>query len=575
MPAFSSTDELTVFSNALAGQYEVEREIGRGGMGVVYLARDLRLDRMVAIKTLPLHLASDAAIRERFLREARMAARLAHPNIVPVHRADEVGGQVFFVMGFVDGDSLAAKLAAEKSLSPKRTVPILRDVAAALGYAHSSGLVHRDVKTENILLDVMTGRAMVTDFGIARMGEAAPLTATGQILGTVYYLSPEQVAGDGVDARSDIYALGVVGYAMLSGQFPFDGPLASAVLVAHVNKQPVPLAAIAPHVPASLASIIDRCLAKNPAHRYQTCAELDAALAAAERDADEITSVASTSNSPLVSNTEAQVIFRRAAELQDMTRPYTRPAEPMQRDAAKDAARKEGFKTSNLREAAKEAGIAPEFMQHALVERGLGASPAADQHIVVRDFTARKTRWGGEPVDLSYEVVLEGEVPAHDFDLLVDVLRRTAGEAGTIEIVGRSMTWTGTSGVGQSRPLQVSVFPRNGRTTIRVSASVNAARNGIHGIGFGVGMGLGAVLFGISMSTIHAFYEYVGMRTILVRDKGLHAAAGLGLWALSVVSGQVVARRVANAASRDRQEKLKALIERLAEQALVSIRSKR
>jgi serine/threonine protein kinase len=564
MPAFSSTDELTVFSSALAGQYEVEREIGRGGMGVVYLARDLRLDRMVAIKTLPLHLASDPAIRERFLREARMAARLAHPNIVPVHRADEVGGQVFFVMGFVDGDSLAAKLATEKALSPKGTVPILRDVASALGYAHANGVVHRDVKTENILLDMISGRAMVTDFGIARMGEAAPLTATGQVLGTVYYLSPEQVAGDGVDGRSDIYALGVVGYAMLSGQFPFDGPLASAVLVAHVNKQPVPLAAIAPHVPASLASIIDRCLAKNPAHRYQTCGDLDAALGAAERDADRVTSVASSPSSPLVSNTEAQVIFQRAAELQDMTRPHTRPAEPMHRDAAKDAARKEGFKTSNLRDAAREAGISPEFIQHALVERGLGGAAAADQSVVIRDFTPKKTFWRGEPTEISYEVVLDGEVPEHDFDMLVDALRRTAGEAGTVEIVGRSMTWTGSgSGIRQSRPLQVSVFPRNGRTTIRVSDSINGTRNGIHGMAFGAGMGLGAMLFGISMATNHRF------------DKGLHAAAGFGLWAFSALSAQVVARRFANAASRSRQDKLKVLIERLAEQALVSIRSKR
>src|SRR3954463_1326571 len=228
MTGFSSTDEFTAISMALADQYEVEREIGRGGMGVVYLARDLRLDRMVAIKTLPLHLATDAPIRERFLREARTAARLSHPNIVPVHRADEVGGQVFFVMGFVDGDSLAATLEGSGSLAPKRTVPILRDVAAALGYAHQHGVIHRDVKTENILLDTITGRAMVTDFGIARVGEAAPLTATGQVLGTVYYLSPEQVSGERVDLRSDIYALGVVGYAMLAGQFPFDGPLASA-----------------------------------------------------------------------------------------------------------------------------------------------------------------------------------------------------------------------------------------------------------------------------------------------------------------------------------------------------------
>src|SRR5207302_261602 len=300
MSQFSATGDLTAISSALAGQYEVDREIGRGGMGVVYLARDLRLDRLVAIKTLPAQLADDVAVRERFLREARTAARLSHPNIVPIHRADEIAGQVFFVMGFVDGDSLAAKLKAGP-LSPKDAVPILRDVASALAYAHRHGVVHRDVKTENILLESTTGRAMVTDFGIARLAEAAPLTATGQVLGTVYYLSPEQVSGDDVDARSDIYALGVVGYAMLAGKFPFDGTLASAVLVAHVTKQPPPLRPAAPDVPASLASIIDRCLAKDPAHRFQTCDELDAALAAAQTDANRVTTRPPT---PLISDTE-------------------------------------------------------------------------------------------------------------------------------------------------------------------------------------------------------------------------------------------------------------------------------
>src|SRR4051812_44924903 len=178
MAAFSSTDER--LSTALSGQYEIEREIGRGGMGAVLLARDLRLDRMVAIKTLPTDKAEDPAIRDRFLREARMAAKLAHPNIVPIHHADEVDGQVFFVMGFIDGDSVAGRLAATGPLSPKEAVPILRDVANALGYAHKHGVIHRDVKTENILLDTLSARAMVTDFGIAFATEAAPLTATGQ-----------------------------------------------------------------------------------------------------------------------------------------------------------------------------------------------------------------------------------------------------------------------------------------------------------------------------------------------------------------------------------------------------------
>jgi len=223
------------FAAALAGQYELEREIGRGGMGIVYLARDARLDRRVAIKTLPPHLANDTVVRERFLREARTAARLSHPNIVPIHRADEIGGHVFFVMGFVDGESLAQRIRRLGVVDPREVLRVLTDVASALAYAHGSGVIHRDVKAENILLDAKTGRAMVTDFGIARMAEAAPLTATGQLLGTVYYVSPEQVSGERVDARTDIYSLGVVGFLALSGKFPFDAALASAVLIAHLE----------------------------------------------------------------------------------------------------------------------------------------------------------------------------------------------------------------------------------------------------------------------------------------------------------------------------------------------------
>ena len=225
-------------ANALSGQYRLERELGRGGMGVVYLASDLKLDRRVAVKTLLPHLSGDPSIRERFLREARTAGSLSHANIVPVHRADELSGQVFFVMGFVDGASMATLVHDRGRLDARETALLLRDVASALGYAHARGIVHRDVKTENILVDADTGRAMVTDFGIARLLESAPLTATGQMLGTVYYLSPEQISGDALDGRSDIYSLGVAGFFALSGRFPFDAPLASAVVVAHVTKPP-------------------------------------------------------------------------------------------------------------------------------------------------------------------------------------------------------------------------------------------------------------------------------------------------------------------------------------------------
>ena len=211
----AQNDEFARFASALAGQYELECEIGRGGMGIVYRARDLRLDRRVAVKTLPTHLANDDVVRERFLREARTAGSLSHQHIVPIHSADELGGHVFFVMGYVDGESLAQRIRTAGSLDAAEVVRTLTDVADALGYAHRRGVIHRDVKAENILLDAATGSALVTDFGIARLAEAAPLTATGQVLGTVHYLSPEQVSGEAVDARSDIYSLGVVGFFAL------------------------------------------------------------------------------------------------------------------------------------------------------------------------------------------------------------------------------------------------------------------------------------------------------------------------------------------------------------------------
>src|SRR6185503_12719020 len=156
LPA-EQTAEFRRFATTLAGQYELECEIGRGGMGIVYLARDLRLDRRVAIKTLPMHLASDSVVRERFLREARTAASLSHPNIVPIHRADEIDGQVFFVMGYVEGESLSQLVRTSGPLSPRLAVAILFDVAGALGYAHAAGVVHRDVKAENILIEQATG----------------------------------------------------------------------------------------------------------------------------------------------------------------------------------------------------------------------------------------------------------------------------------------------------------------------------------------------------------------------------------------------------------------------------------
>ena len=198
---------------ALAGEYSLQRELGRGGMGVVYLAREVQLDRDVAIKVLPSQLARDGSARERFLREARMAAGLSHPNIVPIHRVGEAGGFVFFVMSYVEGETLGERLRTRGPLPPAEARRVLREVAWALAYAHGRGLVHRDVKPDNILLEAGTGRALVTDFGIAHGGrDPGPVTDSGKIMGTAHFMSPEQAANGPVDGRSDIYALGLVGY---------------------------------------------------------------------------------------------------------------------------------------------------------------------------------------------------------------------------------------------------------------------------------------------------------------------------------------------------------------------------
>src|SRR5512144_1936568 len=217
-----STDFLELQS-ALAGEYSLERELGRGGMGVVYLARDVQLDRDVAIKVLPTHLAHTPAARERFVREARTAAGLSHPHIVPIHRVGEAGGFVFFVMSYVEGETLGERLRRDGPMPPAEAARVLREVAWALAYAHGRGIVHRDVKPDNILLEAGTGRALVTDFGIAHGGaHAGPVTDPGKIMGTANFMSPEQAADEPIDGRSDIYSLGVVGYLALSGRLPFE-----------------------------------------------------------------------------------------------------------------------------------------------------------------------------------------------------------------------------------------------------------------------------------------------------------------------------------------------------------------
>ena len=265
---------------ALAGRYVLERRLGRGGMGVVYLARELRLDRRVAIKLLPPERAIQPMARERFLREARTAAQLSHPGIVPIFAVHEVSDFVYFAMAYVDGDTLGRRVRQRGPVPHDTAARLLEEVARALAYAHDRGVVHRDVKPDNILLDLATGRALVSDFGIARVGSGIT-TEPQRVVGTAEFMSPEQVLGERVDPRSDLYSLGVVGFFALSGELPFVGPDDMTVLARQVHDPPPALASVAPGVPPRLAETIDRCLAKDPGARFPNGEALATALAAA------------------------------------------------------------------------------------------------------------------------------------------------------------------------------------------------------------------------------------------------------------------------------------------------------
>jgi serine/threonine protein kinase len=268
-------------AEALGSAYTIEGEIGRGGMGVVYRARDERLKRPVAIKVLPPDLAFRPDIRQRFMREAETAARLSHPNIVPIHSVGDINDLAYFVMGLVDGESLALRLKRRGRLSIEEARRVMRESADALSAAHAQGVIHRDVKPDNILLEGTRGRVMVTDFGIAKAlsAEGGTLTEAGVAIGTPAFMSPEQAAGDGeIDGRSDLYSLGVVAYQMLTGELPFQANSVAALLMKQISESPVAVDRKRPETPTELSQTVMRCLEKDPQDRWPTADALRRAL---------------------------------------------------------------------------------------------------------------------------------------------------------------------------------------------------------------------------------------------------------------------------------------------------------
>ncbi|MDP9370969.1 MAG: protein kinase, partial [Chloroflexota bacterium] len=264
----------------VGGRYELLEQIGEGGMACVYRAHDRVLDRFVAVKLLREEYGSEPDFVARFYREAQAVAALSHPNIVDIYDYGPHERTYFITLQYVDGADLKAFLRRTGPLTPRHAVFVTDQVLAALGAAHERGIIHRDVKPQNILIRAGDGAALLTDFGVARALDSGDLTASGIAFGTAHYMAPEQGSGGPIGPATDIYAVGVVLYELLSGQLPFRSPNPMQVVLQHLHDPPPALASLAPGVPAALARVVERALAKEPAQRFQSAEEMRGALAA-------------------------------------------------------------------------------------------------------------------------------------------------------------------------------------------------------------------------------------------------------------------------------------------------------
>jgi hypothetical protein len=452
------TTELERLQKALAGRYRIEREVGSGGMATVYLAVDERHQRNVAIKVLRSDLSAVLGA-ERFLHEIRLTANLAHPHILPLHDSGVADGLLFYVMPFVVGESLRARLNREGTLAPADALAVAEDVADALSYAHRQGVVHRDVKPENVLLS--EGHALVTDFGIAKaVSEAsgAPLTRTGVAIGTPGYMSPEQAAGGSdVDGRTDVYSLACVIYEMLVGAVPSRWLSYEEWTEGRFLRAPPAQRARLAELPDGLERTLVRAMAIDPDRRPPTPSELVRALAAPSPPARRY------------SDSEAKEILRRAASL----------------EAAEPAATGD-FSLTGVKRIAAEVDIPSRHV--------MAAADALDQPAA-----APTSRILGIPAGWQLSRSVEGTMPEREFPALLDIVQEATGTSGVIQAalpgVFAWATAVGEEARREGGSTRVQVGPRAGRTRITVSEDHTVTIAVTAGVG-SVAAGVGAILAG-------------------------------------------------------------------------------
>ena len=504
------TDVPETLKKSLAGRYDLEREIGRGGMATVYLANDVKHGRNVAVKVLRSDLAASLGT-ERFLREIQIAARLQHPHVLMLIDSGENEGFLYYVMPFVDGESLRDRLVREKRLDHTVAIPLVKQVADALGYAHRNGVVHRDIKPENILFS--QGHPVVADFGIAKaISTAGPehLTRTGFPIGTPGYMSPEQAAGNtDLDAKTDVYSLAAVFYEMVIGE-----PLGMWVtddcveLLRLVDAPPSHRTRL-DSMPGSIEQALVRALALRPRHRFETPGEFAAAL--------------DSSGDRRYRPTEAKEILKRAAD-REAAAPFTEPG---------------ALSLGGVARIGAEAGIPARQVKEAA---------SALERPSIQPTTSK---FLGAPTTIAFERVIDAELPERDFPLLVEEIRVTLRSVGTINTFGQSLTWqTPKNVLGEGRNVDVVVTVRAGQTRIRVEEKIGSIAGGLFGgIMGGAGGGGGTVAVAV-----------------------LTAVAGLPLAgivvAASIVGGSyALARTIFKGVYTKRTQELHGLADRLAELA--------